>query len=72
MPKLFLPGFPIIFNSALQELHIISLYVERMCNLMDFQMKNFQQKSEKAEGEKSDGSEVLELKTEQVSTKMKM
>ncbi|XP_057281788.1 synaptonemal complex protein 1-like [Pezoporus wallicus] len=52
---------------TLQELHIISLYVERMCNLMNFQMKNVQQKSEKAEGEKADVSEVLELKTEQVA-----
>ncbi|XP_065518084.1 uncharacterized protein LOC136004976 [Lathamus discolor] len=52
---------------TLQELHIISLYVERMCNLMNFQMKNLQQKSEKVEGEKSDVSEVLELKTEQVA-----
>ncbi|KAM9509917.1 uncharacterized protein ACIB01_001394 [Guaruba guarouba] len=52
---------------TLQELHIISLYVERICNLMNFQMKNLPQKSEKAEGEKSDVSEVVELKTEQVA-----
>ncbi|XP_027518699.1 uncharacterized protein LOC113956387 [Corapipo altera] len=57
---------------TLQELHNISLHVERLRDLMNFQIKILQPKSEKAEGEKSYVSEVLLLKAEQVSTKMKM
>lgn len=72
MLKLFLPVFPTVFNSALQELHNISLYVERVHDIMNFQIKILQQKSEKTEGEKADVSVVLQLKTEQVSTKMEM
>lgn len=68
--ELILTWFSIVFNSALQELHNISLHVERLQDLMNFQIKNLQQKSEKAGGENSDVSEVLVLKTDQVSTKM--
>ncbi|XP_027564776.1 uncharacterized protein LOC113981556 [Neopelma chrysocephalum] len=57
---------------TLQELHNISLHVERLHDLMSFQIKILQPKSEKAEGEKSYVSEVLLLKAEQVSTKMEM
>lgn len=39
---------------------------------MNFQKNILQQKSEKAEGENSDVSEVLVLKIEQVSIKMKI
>lgn len=39
---------------------------------MNFQIKILQQKSEKADGENSDVSEVLVLKTDQVSTKMEI
>ncbi|XP_074788810.1 uncharacterized protein LOC141973791 [Athene noctua] len=52
---------------TLQELHNISLYVERVYDLMNFQIKILQQTSEKTEGEKVDVSEVLELKMEQVT-----
>ncbi|RMC17949.1 hypothetical protein DUI87_04823 [Hirundo rustica rustica] len=52
---------------TLQELHNISLHVERLRDLMNFQTKILQQKSEKAEGENSDVSEVLVLKTEQAA-----
>lgn len=62
----------IVFNLALQELHNISLHVERLRDLINFQIKILQKKSEKAEGENSDVPEVLVLKTEQVSTKMEM
>lgn len=72
MLELFLPDFPIVFNSALQELHNISLYVETVHDLMNSQIKILQQQSEKAEGEKADMSAVLQLKPEQVSTKMEM
>ncbi|XP_048148903.1 synaptonemal complex protein 1-like isoform X1 [Corvus hawaiiensis] len=51
---------------TLQELHNMSLHVERLQDLMNFQIKILQQKSEKTEGENSDISEVLVLKTEQV------
>jgi len=60
MCKLFLPGFPTVFNSALQELHSISLQVERVHDLMNIQVKVLQRKSEKAEGEKTDMSVVLQ------------
>lgn len=60
----------LVFNSALQELHNISLNVERLQDLMNFQIKILQQKSENAGGENSDVSEDLVLKTDQVSTKM--
>lgn len=43
-----------------------------MHDLMNFQIKILQEKSEKTEGEKADVSVDLELKTEQVSTKMEM
>ncbi|KAM6226605.1 uncharacterized protein M6G45_016965 isoform 1-T1 [Spheniscus humboldti] len=52
---------------TLQELHNISLYVERVHDIMNFQIKILQQKSEKTEGEKADVSVVLQLKTEQVA-----
>lgn len=39
---------------------------------MNFQIKILQQKSEKTEGEKADVSKVLELKAEQVSTKIRL
>ncbi|CAM9157876.1 unnamed protein product [Bubo scandiacus] len=52
---------------TLQELHNISLYVERVYDLMNFQIKILQQQSEKTEGEKVDVSEFLELKMEQVT-----
>lgn len=68
--ELILTWFSIVFNSALQELHNISLHVERLQDLMNFQIKNLQKESEKAGGENSDVSEVLVLKTDQVSTKM--
>ncbi|TRZ25702.1 hypothetical protein HGM15179_001421 [Zosterops borbonicus] len=54
---------------TLQELHNISLHVERLRDLMNFQTKILQQNSEKAEGENSDVSEILVLKTEQVKGK---
>ncbi|XP_056181669.1 uncharacterized protein LOC130143084 [Falco biarmicus] len=56
---------------TLQELHNISLYVERVHDLMHFQIKILQQNSEKKEGEKSDASEVVELKTEQLANEEK-
>ncbi|KAM6187519.1 uncharacterized protein WM294_016675 [Sarcoramphus papa] len=52
---------------TLQELHNINLYVERVHDLMNFQIKILQQKSEETEGEKADVSEVLELKKEQIA-----
>ncbi|KAL2294843.1 hypothetical protein Nmel_008597, partial [Mimus melanotis] len=52
---------------TLQELHNISLHVERLRDLMIFQIKVLQQKTEKAEGENSEVSEVFILKTEQVA-----
>ncbi|XP_063036854.1 uncharacterized protein LOC134432263 [Melospiza melodia melodia] len=52
---------------TLQELHNINLHVERLQDLMNFQIKNLQQKSEKAGGENSDISEVLVLKTDQAA-----
>ncbi|XP_069631813.1 centrosomal protein of 55 kDa-like [Haliaeetus albicilla] len=52
---------------TLQELHNISLHVERVHDLMNFQIKILQQKSEKTEGDKADVSEVLELKAEQAA-----
>ncbi|KAM6035131.1 uncharacterized protein LJ206_000682 [Theristicus caerulescens] len=51
---------------TLQDLHNISLYVERVHDLINFRIKILQQKSEKTEGEKADVSVVLQLKTEQV------
>ncbi|XP_037980889.1 uncharacterized protein LOC119695812 isoform X3 [Motacilla alba alba] len=51
----------------LQELHNISLHVERLQDFMNFQIKILQKKSEKAGGENSDVSEVLVIKTDQVS-----
>lgn len=62
----------IVLNSALQELHNISLQVERLQDLMNFQIKILQQKTEKAERENSDVSEVFMLKKEKVSPKMGM
>ncbi|XP_074876919.1 uncharacterized protein LOC142027133 [Buteo buteo] len=56
---------------TLQELHNISLHVERVHDLMNFQIKILQQKSEKTEGEKADVSEVLELKAEQAANEEK-
>lgn len=70
--EVILTWFSIVFNSALQELHNLSLHVERLQDLLNFQINILQQKSEKAEGENSDMSEVLVLKTEQVSAKMEM
>ncbi|XP_030093200.2 uncharacterized protein LOC115485123 [Serinus canaria] len=52
---------------TLQELHNISLNVERLQDLMNFQIKILQQKSEKAGGENSDVSEDLVLKTDQAA-----
>ncbi|XP_027755256.1 uncharacterized protein LOC114065489 [Empidonax traillii] len=52
---------------TLQDLHNISLHVEKLHDLMNFQIKILQAKSEKAEGEKSDVSEVSLLKTEQIT-----
>nr|XP_005489686.1 uncharacterized protein LOC102072953 [Zonotrichia albicollis] len=52
---------------TLQELHNISLHMERLQDLMNFQIKNLQQKSEKAGGENSDMSEVLILKTDKAA-----
>lgn len=72
MFKFFLHFFPVVFNSALQELHNISLYVDEVQDLINFQIKILQQKSEKAGGEKADVSEALVLKSEQVSTKIEM
>ncbi|CAN8220503.1 unnamed protein product [Coccothraustes coccothraustes] len=51
---------------TLQELNIISLRVERLQDLMNFQIKILQ-KSEKAGGENSDVSEALVLKTDQAA-----
>ncbi|XP_072778236.1 uncharacterized protein [Taeniopygia guttata] len=51
---------------TLQELHNISLHVERLQDLINFQIK-IQQKSEKEDGENSDVSEVLVLKTDQIA-----
>lgn len=70
--EVILTWFSIVFNSALQELHNMNLHVERLQDLLNFQINILQQKSEKAEGENSDMSEVLVLKTEQVSAKMEM
>lgn len=72
MLELFSPVFPVVFNSALRELHNISLYVERVYDLMNCQIKILQQKPGKTEGERADVSQVLELKAEEVSTKMEM
>lgn len=72
MLKFFLPAFPIIFNTALQGLHTISLYVERVRDLMNVQIKILQQKSEKTEEEKADVPVILKLKAEQVRTKMEI
>ncbi|KAF4803585.1 hypothetical protein TURU_014769 [Turdus rufiventris] len=52
---------------TLQELHNISLQVERLQDLMNFQIKILQQKTEKAERENSDVSEVFMLKKEKVA-----
>ncbi|KAJ7408118.1 hypothetical protein BTVI_60750 [Pitangus sulphuratus] len=52
---------------TLQELHNISLHVEKLHDLMNFQIKILQPKPEKAEGEKSDMSEVSLLKTEEIT-----
>ncbi|XP_071587177.1 uncharacterized protein [Heliangelus exortis] len=49
---------------TLQELHNISLYVERVHDLMNCQIKINQQNSKKAEGGKADASMILQLKTE--------
>ncbi|XP_037980886.1 uncharacterized protein LOC119695812 isoform X2 [Motacilla alba alba] len=54
-------------RKVLQELHNISLHVERLQDFMNFQIKILQKKSEKAGGENSDVSEVLVIKTDQVS-----
>ncbi|XP_074936012.1 uncharacterized protein LOC142050778 [Phalacrocorax aristotelis] len=52
---------------TLQELHNISLYVERVQDLINFQIKILLQKSGKTEGGKADVSVALQLKPEQVA-----
>ncbi|XP_066844741.1 trichoplein keratin filament-binding protein-like isoform X2 [Anser cygnoides] len=56
---------------TLQELHTISLYVERVHDLVNFQIKILQQKSEKTEEEKSDVPVILKLKAEQAANEEK-
>lgn len=60
-----------VFNIALQEFHNISLYVGRVSDLVDFQIKILQQKSEKTKVEKADVP-ILKSKAEQVSNAMEM
>nr|XP_009671372.1 PREDICTED: centrosome-associated protein CEP250-like [Struthio camelus australis] len=54
---------------TLQELQNLSLYVEKVHDLVNFRIKNLQKKSEKTAIEKADVSVVLELKAEQVADK---
>ncbi|XP_071887555.1 uncharacterized protein [Anas platyrhynchos] len=56
---------------TLQGLHTISLYVERVRDLMNFQIKILQQKSEKTEEEKADVPVILKLKAEQAADEEK-
>ncbi|XP_032061788.1 uncharacterized protein LOC116500708 [Aythya fuligula] len=56
---------------TLRGLHTISLYVERVRDLMNFQIKILQQKSEKTEGEKADVPVILKLKAEQAADEEK-
>ncbi|XP_040511949.1 uncharacterized protein LOC101750148 [Gallus gallus] len=53
---------------TLQEFHNISLYVGRVSDLVDFQIKILQQKSEKTKVEKADVP-ILKSKAEQVANK---
>lgn len=60
------------FNIALQEFHNISLYVERVSDHVDFQIKILQHKSEKTEDLEKADVLILKSKAEQVSNTMEM
>lgn len=60
------------FNIALQEFHNISLYVERVSDHVDYQIKILQHKSEKTEDLEKADVLILNSKAEQVSNTMEI